>query len=70
MRSVQHKKEAYWFYRFLSLFYDHYVNPFFWTERMRQQALALARLDRADLRTIDVGSGTGFTTQSIRHYRE
>ena len=65
MRSVQHKKEAYWFYRFLSLFYDHYVNPFFWTERMRQQALALARLDRADLWTIDVGSGTGFTTQGI-----
>jgi MPBQ/MSBQ methyltransferase len=65
MRTVQHKKEAYWFYRFLSIFYDNYVNPFFWTERMRDQSLELAKLDRRDLLTIDVGSGTGFTTRGI-----
>lgn len=65
MRTVQHKKEAYWFYRFLSIFYDDYVNPFFWTERMRDASLELAQLDRPDLLTIDVGSGTGFTTQGI-----
>ena len=33
MRLVQHKKEAYWFYRFLSLGYDNWVNPLFWTAR-------------------------------------
>jgi MPBQ/MSBQ methyltransferase len=65
MRTVQHKKEAFWFYRFLSIFYDDYVNPFFWTELMRDQSLELAELDRPDLLTIDVGSGTGFTTRGI-----
>jgi MPBQ/MSBQ methyltransferase len=65
MRFIQHKKEAYWFYRFLSIFYDRLVNPLFWTERMRDEALELAQLDREDLQVIDVGSGTGFTTQGI-----
>jgi len=65
MRFIQHKKEAYWFYRFLSIFYDDYVNPFFWNERMRSEALELANLNRRELKTIDVGSGTGFTTQGI-----
>lgn len=65
MPLVQHKRAAYWFYRFLSIVYDTYVNPLFWTERMRGQALALARLHDSDLQVIDVGSGTGFTTQGI-----
>ncbi|MCB0301106.1 MAG: methyltransferase domain-containing protein [Calditrichaeota bacterium] len=65
MRNVQHKKEAFWFYRFLSIFYDKYVNPFFWTERMREESLDLADLQPETLRTVDVGSGTGFTTQGI-----
>jgi len=65
MRLVQHKKEAYWFYRFLSLGYDDWVNPLFWTARMRAQALAAARLDRPDLDTLDAGAGTGFTTEGI-----
>jgi MPBQ/MSBQ methyltransferase len=64
MPLVQHKQAAYWFYRFLSLVYDRYVNPLFWNERMREEALALARL-KSNLRVIDVGSGTGFTTQGI-----
>ncbi|MFN7116275.1 MAG: methyltransferase domain-containing protein [Saprospiraceae bacterium] len=64
MRFVQHKKEAYYFYRFLSIFYDKFVNPLFWTARMRDESLALAELDR-NLKVIDVGSGTGFTTQGI-----
>ncbi|MEO8340913.1 MAG: methyltransferase domain-containing protein, partial [Nitrospirota bacterium] len=68
MPLVQHKQEAYWFYRFLSLVYDQYVNPLFWTERMRTQALALARLHDPHLHVIDVGSGTGFTTQGIVKY--
>ncbi len=65
MRFVQHKKEAYWFYRFLSIFYDKYVNPLFWTERMRDESLELAHLDDEGLTVIDVGSGTGFTTEGI-----
>lgn len=68
MRFIQHKREAYWFYRFLSIFYDKYVNPLFWTEWMRDQCLALAQLSDPTLKVIDVGSGTGFTTQGIvRH---
>lgn len=68
MRLMQHKKEAYWFYRFLSIVYDDLVNPLFWTVPMREKALALAKLDGPDaheLRVIDVGSGTGFTTEGI-----
>src|ERR671933_2093962 len=68
MRFIQHKKESYWFYRFLSLAYDRWVNPLFWTPPMREQALAAARLDRSDLDTLDAGAGTGFTTEGIvRH---
>jgi MPBQ/MSBQ methyltransferase len=65
MRFVQHKKEAYWFYRFLSLGYDDWVNPLFWTPRMRERALAAARLDDRVLKTLDAGAGTGFTTEGI-----
>jgi MPBQ/MSBQ methyltransferase len=65
MRLIQHKREAYWFYRFLSLGYDDWVNPLFWTPAMRERALAAARLDRGDLETLDVGAGTGFTTEGI-----
>jgi MPBQ/MSBQ methyltransferase len=65
MRLIQHKKEAYWFYRFLSLGYDDWVNPLFWTPRMRERALAAARLDEPELDTLDAGAGTGFTTEGI-----
>jgi MPBQ/MSBQ methyltransferase len=65
MRLIQHKKEAYWFYRFLSLGYDDWVNPLFWTPRMRADALAAAHLNRRDLDTLDAGAGTGFTTEGI-----
>jgi MPBQ/MSBQ methyltransferase len=65
MRLIQHKREAYWFYRFLSLGYDEWVNPLFWTPAMRERALAAARLDRPDLETLDAGAGTGFTTEGI-----
>jgi MPBQ/MSBQ methyltransferase len=65
MGLIQHKREAYWFYRFLSLGYDRWVNPLFWTPEMRAQALAAARLDDTDLTVVDVGAGTGFTTAGI-----
>ena len=65
MRFIQHKAEAYWFYRVVSLGYDKWINPLFWTDAMRDEALALAALDRRDLDVADVGAGTGFTTSGI-----
>jgi MPBQ/MSBQ methyltransferase len=65
VRAIQHKREAWWFYRFLSLGYDRWVNPLFWTPAMRSRALEHGRLDRPDLETLDVGAGTGFTTEGI-----
>jgi MPBQ/MSBQ methyltransferase len=65
MGLIQHKREAYWFYRFLSLVYDRWVNPLFWTQAMRDKALEAARLDSPDLKTLDAGAGTGFTTEGI-----
>jgi MPBQ/MSBQ methyltransferase len=62
---IQHKREAYWFYRFLSLGYDRWVNPLFWTPAMRDEALRHAGLDDPRLATLDVGAGTGFTTEGI-----
>ena len=65
MGLIQHKREAYWFYRFLSLVYDRWVNPLFWTPAMRAKALEAARLDSPQLETLDAGAGTGFTTEGI-----
>ena len=63
---MQHKREAFWFYRYLSNFYDKLVNPLFWTERMRETSLdVMDWTDGSNLRVVDVGSGTGFTTQGI-----
>ena len=65
MRLIQHKKEALWFYRFVSPVYDRWVNPLFWTPPLRSAALRLARLEHPGLRTLDVGAGTGFSTEGI-----
>jgi MPBQ/MSBQ methyltransferase len=62
---IQHKREAYWFYRFLSVGYDRWVNPLFWTPAMRDRALEPARLDDPELAVLDAGAGTGFTTEGI-----
>ena len=64
-RFIQHKAEARWFYRVVSLGYDRWINPLFWTAPMRDAALALARLDEAGLEVVDVGAGTGFATEAI-----
>lgn len=64
-RFIQHKKEAYWFYRFLSIVYDHVVNPGHWTEDMRDEALEPAELTDRNMLVVDVGGGTGFTTLGI-----
>ena len=65
MRFIQHKAEARWFYRVVSLGYDRWINPLFWTAPMRDAALALAHLDNDQLEVVDVGAGTGFATESI-----
>ena len=65
MRLIQHKKEALWFYRFVSPLYDRWVNPLFWTHPLRTEALTLAKLDDPRLQTLDVGAGTGFSTAGI-----
>jgi MPBQ/MSBQ methyltransferase len=65
MRFIQHKAEARWFYRVVSLGYDRWINPLFWTAPMRDEALALARLDDPALEVVDVGAGTGFATEAI-----
>ncbi len=65
MRLIQHKREAYWFYSVVSRVYDRWVNPLFWTPAMRDRALTLARLDEPGLQVLDVGAGTGFTTEGI-----
>nr|CAD1819798.1 unnamed protein product [Ananas comosus var. bracteatus] len=64
-RFIQHKKEAFWFYRFLSIVYDHVINPGHWTEDMRDEALKPADLYSPRLKVVDVGGGTGFTTLGI-----
>jgi MPBQ/MSBQ methyltransferase len=64
-RFIQHKQEAFWFYRFLSIVYDHIINPGHWTEDMRDDALEPADLFDRSLTVVDVGGGTGFTTLGI-----
>ena len=64
MRLIQHKREAYWFYRFLSLGYDRWVNPLFWTPAMRA-AGAGGGAPRGPGEGVDAGAGTGFTTEGI-----
>jgi 4-hydroxybenzoate polyprenyltransferase/SAM-dependent methyltransferase len=64
MPPIQHKREAYWFYFVVSRVYDRWVNPLFWTARMRTEALELARLGPG-MDVVDVGAGTGFATEGI-----
>lgn len=49
IRLIQHKEEAFWFYRFLSIVYDTVVNPGHWTEDMRTDALSVAELQDPNL---------------------
>lgn len=64
-RLLQHKTEAFWFYRFLSIVYDHIVNPGHWSPDMRDDALEPAMLDNPNYKVVDVGGGTGFTTLGV-----
>ena len=69
MSVIQDKKSAFWFYRFVSTSYDR-LNAPFWNESMRSQALELAKLNRPDLMVLDVGAGTGFTTEGLIKKRQ
>eukprot|EP00803_Ostreobium_quekettii_P009657 evm.model.scf_1951EXC.6 EVM.evm.TU.scf_1951EXC.6 scf_1951EXC:29810-30594(+) len=64
-RLIQHKNEAFWFYRYLSIVYDKIVNPGHWTEDMRDDALEPAKLGSPNLKVCDIGGGTGFCTLGI-----
>ena len=46
------------------MFYDKNVNPFFWNEPMRTESLKLGKFE-TNLKVVDVGAGTGFTTEGI-----
>jgi MPBQ/MSBQ methyltransferase len=64
---IQHKKEAFWFYRLLSIVYDHVINPGHWTEDMRDGAFKPADLHSRKLKV--AGGGTGFTMPRHRQAR-
>lgn len=63
MGLLEDKARARTFYKYLSTVYDR-VNPFFWTEEMRAEALALIDVQQGD-RVLDVGCGTGFGTEGL-----
>jgi demethylmenaquinone methyltransferase/2-methoxy-6-polyprenyl-1,4-benzoquinol methylase len=63
MGILEDKARARLFYKYLSAVYDR-VNPFVWTEGMRDQALAWFDVDAGD-RVLDVGCGTGFATEGL-----
>ncbi|MQL80082.1 hypothetical protein Taro_012533 [Colocasia esculenta] len=64
-RSMQHKKVAFWFYRFLSVVYDERCTGVAWTEDIRDTAIAKADLCDRRLKVLDVGGGTGYSTLGI-----
>jgi demethylmenaquinone methyltransferase/2-methoxy-6-polyprenyl-1,4-benzoquinol methylase len=63
MGILEDKARARLFYKYLSTVYDR-VNPFVWTEGMRDQALEWFDVDAGD-RVLDVGCGTGFATEGL-----
>eukprot|EP01018_Ginkgo_biloba_P000301 Gb_06796 [translate_table: standard] len=63
-RVVQHKQEAFWFYRVLSIIYDP-ISTFFCTQKMRTDSMEQFDLNSRDLVVVDVGGGTGLSTLGI-----
>jgi len=63
MGVLEDKARARLFYKYLSRVYDR-VNPFVWTEAMRDEAVAMLDLAPDD-RVLDVGCGTGFATEGL-----
>jgi len=63
MGVLEDKSRARTFYRFLSKVYDR-VNPVFWNEKMRDEALGIFGVSEGD-HVLDVGCGTGFATAGL-----
>lgn len=63
MGLLEDKRRARIFYRYLSQVYDR-INPFIWTEEMRDEAVAMLDISPDD-RVLDVGCGTGFATEGL-----
>lgn len=63
MGILEDKRRARIFYRYLSRVYDR-INPFIWTEEMRNDAIDLLDIEDSD-RILDVGCGTGFGTTGL-----
>lgn len=63
-RVFQHKNEAFWFYRFLSIIYD-YLLYLCGGDYVRDASIVPADLCSRDLKVVDVGGGTGYTTSGI-----
>lgn len=64
MGILEDKSRARVFYRYLSKIYD-YINPFIWTEEMRDQTIRELQLSGSSV-VLDVGCGTGFATEALR----
>lgn len=65
LRLFQHKVQAFWFYRFLSMFYDRSTVLGGWTADVRAEALEPADFCSPYLKVVDVGGGTGYSTEGI-----
>jgi len=63
MGLLENKARARLFYKYLSRVYDQ-VNPFIWTEEMRDDALSLLDIEE-EMTVLDVGCGTGFATEGL-----
>ncbi|AIG97330.1 MULTISPECIES: methyltransferase domain-containing protein [Archaeoglobus] len=63
MGILEDKKRARIFYRYFSKIYD-YINPIFYSDKMRKTVVDMADIDAESL-VLEVGCGTGFTTEEI-----
>jgi len=62
------KQRALNFYRVFSVAYDT-LNPYLYTETMREEMVSQIKIG-ADLRVLDVGCGTGYTTSGVLGRRD
>ena len=63
MGILEDKKRARIFYRYFSKVYD-WVNPIFYSDEMRKRVVDMAEISE-NSRVLEVGCGTGFTTEEI-----
>ncbi len=63
MGFLEDKVRARNFYRYFSKIYD-FVNPIFYSDEMRKTVVDMAKIAKGDV-VLEVGCGTGFTTQEI-----